>query len=194
MANEFHCDNCGKTGYGTATFNGANPPSGWKTKREGLLKVKNFCSSRCLNEYSGGGSGGDGGGKGGGLIGSLASSSAKRAEAKAAQTVANAEQTLAHAEMAKVNIEIRKYEDEKKEKEQLKREKKADEYKKQGKPFMAWVTLKKGLAITLFFFLIPFFIFLLTVISLHNGLLGIGLGALGPIVFTILYLKESTKK
>lgn len=52
MSYEYHCTNCGKTGYGSAgsgPMSGSNPPSGWKTKW-GSTKV--FCSNKCKDEYN----------------------------------------------------------------------------------------------------------------------------------------------
>lgn len=52
MSYEFHCTNCGKTGYGSAgsgPMSGANPPSGWKTK---WASSKVFCSNRCKDEFN----------------------------------------------------------------------------------------------------------------------------------------------
>ena len=51
MAHEYHCTNCGKTGYGSGNsgpMSGSNPPNGWKTKW-GSTKI--FCSNRCKDEF-----------------------------------------------------------------------------------------------------------------------------------------------
>ena len=52
---EFNCENCGKTGYGSAgsgPVTSGIPPKGWKWNKSFGFGRKIFCSNRCLDEFN----------------------------------------------------------------------------------------------------------------------------------------------
>jgi hypothetical protein len=52
---DFICENCGKTGFGSAgegPLTAGTPPKGWKWNKSFGFGRKIFCSNRCLDEFN----------------------------------------------------------------------------------------------------------------------------------------------
>lgn len=124
---DFHCEYCGKYGYGKPTggpLSAPLNPSGWVQNKSFGFGVKRFCSNKCLNEYNS-------------INGDKASNESSNKNTK------SSEQILAEAEAERIKIETEAREQElrleRDKKEREERKKRADELRSQGKNFQATV-------------------------------------------------------